>query len=180
MMNLSRFGHFPYSIDVPGRKMAHKDRVHRPDAPPSGRSRRKGKIMRISDFCFIVAGLAALTGMCLGITMGISQDFTLSPAHAHLNLLGWVTMAVYGLYHHGTGRTAGGLGWTQAAAGAIGAVTMSGGLAAYLSSGNDAFVPLVVAGSLSAVLGMVLFVVIVLVDLRSRAPAGRAAAEPSV
>ena len=53
--------------------------------------------LRISDFCFVVAALAALGGMGLGIVMGISQDFTLAPAHAHLNLLGWVTMAIYGL-----------------------------------------------------------------------------------
>ena len=55
------------------------------------------RAMRISDFCFLVAALSALGGMALGISMGITQDFTLSPAHAHLNLLGWVTMALYGL-----------------------------------------------------------------------------------
>jgi uncharacterized pyridoxal phosphate-containing UPF0001 family protein len=44
--------------------------------------------MRISDFCFIVAAIAALGGMILGISMGMSQDFTLAPAHAHANLLG--------------------------------------------------------------------------------------------
>jgi hypothetical protein len=33
-----------------------------------------------------------------GILMAIAQDFTLAPAHAHLNLLGWVTMALYGLF----------------------------------------------------------------------------------
>ncbi|WP_309664550.1 hypothetical protein [Tabrizicola sp.] len=122
--------------------------------------------MRISDFCFLFAGLAALTGMTLGIVMGISQDFALAPAHAHLNLLGWVTMAVYGLYHRGTGRTQGTLGWTQVLAGAVGAAVMSGGLGLYLASGNEAIVPLVVVGSLAAFAGMALFVVIVLVDLR--------------
>ena len=63
--------------------------------------------MRISDFCFIFAGLSAPTGICLGISMGILQDFTLSPDHAHLNLMGWVTLALFGLYHRGTGRTHG-------------------------------------------------------------------------
>jgi hypothetical protein len=122
--------------------------------------------MRISDFCFLFAGLAALTGMTMGIVMGISQDFTLAPAHAHLNLLGWVSMALFGLYHRGTGRTRGALGWAQVLAGAVGAAVMSGGLGLYLASGNEAIVPVVVAGSLVTFAGMALFVVIVLVDLR--------------
>ena len=46
-----------------------------------------------------VAILQALVGMGLGIYMGISGDFTLAPAHAHNNLLGWVSMAVIGLYY---------------------------------------------------------------------------------
>src|SRR3569833_3197240 len=46
-----------------------------------------------------VAILQALVGMGLGIYMGISQDFTLAPAHAHNNLLGWVGMAIFGLYY---------------------------------------------------------------------------------
>ncbi len=126
--------------------------------------------LRISDFCFVVAALAALGGMGLGIVMGISQDFTLAPAHAHLNLLGWVTMAIYGLYHRGAGRTGGFAGWTQVGSGALGAGLMAGGLGDYLSSGSDRAMPLVVAGSLLALTGMVLFLGLVLADtLRRRA-----------
>jgi hypothetical protein len=52
------------------------------------------------DLVFISAALACLlVGEALGIWMGIAHDFTLSPAHAHLNLLGWVTLALYGLIH---------------------------------------------------------------------------------
>ena len=53
--------------------------------------------MRIEQYCIAVAATAALCGMGLGIFMAVSQDFTLMPAHAHLNLLGWVSMALYGL-----------------------------------------------------------------------------------
>lgn len=126
--------------------------------------------LRISDFCFVVAALAALGGMGLGIVMGISQDFTLAPAHAHLNLLGWVTMAIYGLYHRGAGRTGGFAGWTQVGSGGLGAGLMAGGLADYLSSGSHRAMPMVVAGSLLALTGMVLFLGLVLADtLRRRA-----------
>jgi hypothetical protein len=50
-------------------------------------------------FFLSVAVLQALVGMGLGVFMGISGDFTLAPAHAHNNLLGWVGMAIFGLYY---------------------------------------------------------------------------------
>jgi len=148
----------PYSIDAPGRE----------NLGGRGRSRSGGKrlSLRISDFCFLVATLAALGGMALGIFMGIAQDFTLAPAHAHLNLLGWVTMALYGLYHRGTGRTGGAMAWLQAGTGAIGAAFMAGGLGIYLALGHDErFFPLVITGSLLAVLAMLLFLGLVVADL---------------
>jgi hypothetical protein len=149
----------PYSIDVQGREAL-------PGHTGSGsRTRRRGKGPEISAFCFVFAGLCALIGMIAGIVMGILQDFTIAPAHAHLNLLGWVTMALYGLYHRSAGRTTGWLGWTQALTGAAGAATIGVGLALYLHFGDHAFFPLVIVGSLLAVLGMVLFLGIVLADL---------------
>lgn len=124
--------------------------------------------MRISDFCFIVAAIAALAGMVLGISMGMSQDFALAPAHAHLNLLGWVTMAIYGLYHRGAGRSSGLAGWLQVGSGALGASLMAGGLALYLASHDERFAPLVILGSLLSVASMALFLGLVLYDLRKR------------
>jgi len=35
----------------------------------------------------------------VGIVMGATMDFTIAPAHAHLNLIGWVTMALYGTFY---------------------------------------------------------------------------------
>jgi hypothetical protein len=52
------------------------------------------------DLIFITTALTCLlVGESLGIWMGVAHDFTLAPAHAHLNLLGWVTLAAYGLIH---------------------------------------------------------------------------------
>ena len=34
-------------------------------------------------------------GVVLDVGMGASGDFTLSPAHAHINLLGWVSMGLF-------------------------------------------------------------------------------------
>ncbi|WP_342129645.1 hypothetical protein [Hydrogenophaga sp. OTU3427] len=37
-------------------------------------------------------------GVSLGIYMGASHDHTLKPVHAHINLLGWASMALIGFY----------------------------------------------------------------------------------
>jgi cbb3-type cytochrome oxidase subunit 1 len=38
--------------------------------------------------------------VALGIYMGATQHLAQIPVHAHLNLLGWVSMAVFGLIYH--------------------------------------------------------------------------------
>lgn len=40
-----------------------------------------------------------IAGVALGIVMAASNDHTLRPVHAHLNLLGWVSMALFGLFY---------------------------------------------------------------------------------
>lgn len=47
------------------------------------------------------AVLLLLVGVCFGIHMGITQDFTYAPAHAHLNLVGGVLMFLAGLFYNG-------------------------------------------------------------------------------
>lgn len=50
---------------------------------------------------FILTGIVfLLIGMSLGLHMGMSQDFTLHPLHAHLNLLGFVLMCLFGVCYH--------------------------------------------------------------------------------
>ena len=48
---------------------------------------------------FATAAIFALFGMVWGIQMSASQDHTLSPAHGHLNLIGFVVMSVFGTYY---------------------------------------------------------------------------------
>jgi len=56
--------------------------------------------MKRLPFYFIgAATVFALLGMLFGMYMAGSDDHILAPAHAHNNLLGWVTMALYGLYY---------------------------------------------------------------------------------
>lgn len=48
---------------------------------------------------YLTAALFGLCGMIWGIQMSATHDHTLSPAHGHLNLIGFVSMAVFGTYY---------------------------------------------------------------------------------
>ena len=139
--------------------------------------------MRIEQYCIAVAATAALSGMGLGIFMAVSQDFTLMPAHAHLNLLGWVSMALYGLYYRGAALLRIRLAWVQAGVATAGFVTMTGALAALLVTLDHRFEALVGVGASLSLVAMALFLVQVVTESRPesrpesrRAPA--AADEP--
>jgi hypothetical protein len=60
---------------------------------------------RVSAAFFLVGALLLLGGMVLGQIMGAQEDFTLAPLHAHINLLGWVTLALYGTFYALTKET---------------------------------------------------------------------------
>jgi len=50
------------------------------------------------DLVFLtLAAACLLVGVSMGIAMGILHDFTFSPVHAHLNLVGWTSLALFGL-----------------------------------------------------------------------------------
>lgn len=52
---------------------------------------------RIGLWFILLAGLCLTVGVYLGMWMGVNKDFTLAPVHAHLNLLGWASLALFGL-----------------------------------------------------------------------------------
>ncbi|WP_319825361.1 hypothetical protein [Thalassovita sp.] len=52
-------------------------------------------------FYFMVLAVVSVTlGMVWGIQMSATGNHTLSPAHAHLNLIGWVSMGLFAGYYH--------------------------------------------------------------------------------
>ncbi|GAA0647936.1 hypothetical protein [Brevundimonas lenta] len=55
--------------------------------------------MSIANNFMRLGVLAALVGMTLGVWMGSSQDFTLRPVHAHINLLGFASMMLFGFFY---------------------------------------------------------------------------------
>lgn len=111
----------------------------------------------LAYFCMLSASAYALAGMGFGIVMAASHDHTLSPAHAHLNLLGWVTMAIYGLYYHAVPAAADSrLARIQVAVATLGVWIMIPGIAIAILGMSEGPAAL---GSLLTILGMALFVV---------------------
>jgi hypothetical protein len=120
----------------------------------------EGKIM--IKLLFRVSVSLGLLGIVLGIFMGIRQDFLLMPAHAHLNLLGFVTQFLCALYYRVVPEAAASrLARYHAAVSVAGAILFPVGIAGVLLGGHDRFEPLVVAGALTVLLGMALFAAIV-------------------
>jgi hypothetical protein len=122
---------------------------------------------RVSAAFFLTGVVCVLIGMSYGMYMGANEDFSLAPAHAHLNLVGWVTMALYGTFYaltRGTMSTL--LAWIHYAVSTLGVAVMIPALAMFLSHGNDAkFVPVMVTGEVLTVAGMGLFAISVLREL---------------
>lgn len=57
--------------------------------------------MKGLSFNFMALGVIFVTiGMAWGIHMSASADHTMAPAHAHLNLLGFVLFSIYAFYYH--------------------------------------------------------------------------------
>ena len=104
---------------------------------------------------FLVAVLCVTGGMIWGLQMGASGDHTMVGAHAHLNLVGWVTMALFGIYYRLTPQAAS--GWLPRihAALAIGGVAiMVPGIAIASSGGSPG---IAIAGSFLAFASMLVF-----------------------
>jgi hypothetical protein len=111
----------------------------------------------ILRFHFAGAVLYGALGLLMGLGMAISGDHRLFVAHAHLNLLGWVTVFLYGLYLRNVwGANLAKLLWVQAVAAHLGVVVMTLGLIG-LALRMPLGEPLAAVGALLAILGFVLF-----------------------
>ena len=112
------------------------------------------------DAIFITTGLVCvLAGMAFGIWMGIGGDFTYAPAHAHLNLVGWVTLSLYGLMHRAYPALATAkLAPAQLVLAIVGAVTVPFGIIQAIGAGDHSGPPLMaIASSLGIILAALMF-----------------------
>jgi len=111
-------------------------------------------------FWFIaVAALCVTVGMAWGIQMSASGNHTLSGAHAHLNLVGWVTLGLFGLYYHAVPSAAQtSLATVHFILAVSGVVLMVPGIVMAVTERGDM---LAVVGSMLTLASMLLFLFIV-------------------
>jgi hypothetical protein len=117
---------------------------------------------RIADYFLRVAVLAGLLGMCMGLAMAIKQDFSAAPAHAHLNLLGWASMAIYALFYRSFPQaTKGFMPKLHFFLAVPALIVMVPGIA-LINLGYDFGEPLAAIGSIAMILGFIVFCLIVI------------------
>ncbi|MBJ3783497.1 hypothetical protein [Devosia sediminis] len=121
----------------------------------------------LAHLYFRTAILFLIAGICVGIYMSMSGNHAVTGAHAHINLLGWVTSALFGTYLAlNPAKASGLLPRLQYFVYVIGVIAM--GTSLYLMlDGNTALVPVVAAASLVAFAGVLLFAVIIFMPART-------------
>lgn len=104
-----------------------------------------------------IAVLYLMAGVTMGIAMGMSQNFVMRPVHAHINLLGWTSLALAGLIYSvfpaaGTSKLAKAHFWLMNLA-----LPVMMGALAMLLTGHVGAVPVLVSAEMVAAAGIVAF-----------------------
>lgn len=129
--------------------------------------------MRDVAFAFLLAAaLCVVGGMVWGLQMAASEHHAMLGAHAHLNLVGWATMALFGFYYRLTPAAAAGrLPWIHLACALGGVGLMVPGIAVATAGGAPG---LAIAGSVLTFASMLLFLLtLIRFGFGARAPEPR-------
>ncbi|HEX6136974.1 MAG TPA: cytochrome-c oxidase [Casimicrobiaceae bacterium] len=105
-----------------------------------------------------IAAVYLAIGVTMGIVMGITQQFSLAPVHAHVNLLGWASLGIMGVIYHvypaaAQTRLARIHFWVHNVALPLFMVGL-----AFTLTGHEAFLPLTIAGALAVAIAILVFV----------------------
>ncbi|ETI67624.1 hypothetical protein [Neobacillus vireti] len=117
------------------------------------------KFIKISVVYFVI-------GVCIGMYMSMTQKFTFTPVHVHINLLGWMSMGMAGLIY---------VAFPSAAKTVLAKVhfwihnislpIMMIGLA-FLVSGTESAEPAVATGGTLMVIGIILFAINIIKNVK--------------
>lgn len=109
------------------------------------------RLIKISSLYFVV-------GVVLGMVMGMANLFQFTSTHAHVNLLGWVSMTLFGLiYHAFPSLTENILAKVHFWLHNIGLPIMLLGLVAFGLRNNTLGIPLMAVGGVLIVIATVIF-----------------------
>ncbi len=126
--------------------------------------------MTASSLSFRLAVLFVIVGIAMGIGMAASQNHAIMPAHAHLNLLGWVSLFLFGIYYERRpGLDASRLALIQVSLWSVGTVVLTVAVAA-IHLGYTAADPIAAIASLVVFAAMLLFAYFVFRPVPSAAP----------
>lgn len=119
------------------------------------------KLIKISSVYFMI-------GVCLGLFMSMTHNFTLSSVHVHINLLGWTALTLAGLIYHFFPETSDtGLAKVHFWLHNLGLPVMMLGLAAFVLTGMEGFIPIIAAGGTVTTISILLFGINILRNLKS-------------
>jgi hypothetical protein len=117
----------------------------------------------------LTAIVFVILGMLLGIWMGTNENFTFAPVHAHLNLVGWVTMFLFGLWYRGVPAIASStIASVHYWVAVVGAVLLAIGIYGSVAP-NPSLALVVIPGALLTLLSMLIFLWVVWRASQSRA-----------
>lgn len=124
--------------------------------------------MSASSLSFRIAVVFVLIGMVMGVYMTASHNHALAPAHAHINLIGWVSLFLIGLFYERRPQLdkSAGARW-QVIVYTLGAAVLNAALAALLL-GNTAAEPGAAAGSFIVLGSMLWFGLLVFRNVDAR------------
>ncbi|WP_422122484.1 cbb3-type cytochrome c oxidase subunit I [Planococcus sp. X10-3] len=116
-----------------------------------------------------IAAVYLLIGIALGIYMGITDNFQYGHLHAHINLLGWSTTAIFGVIYYVFSRAGDAkLGKIHFWLHNIGTPLVLLGMYLFSVGQEGIAFPMAVGGSLIVLAATLLFVVNVFTNLKER------------
>lgn len=126
---------------------------------------------QLAQLFFKTAIVFLIVGILMGLQMAISGNHAVIGAHAHANLLGWVTMAIFGIYYAlNPAKAATRLAMIHYGVYTLGVVVLIAALYAMLM-GNPQLEPLVAVASLVVFVAVLLFAVVLFSGEKARVAA---------
>lgn len=118
-----------------------------------------------SKWLMRIAAIYGVIGALIGSDLAGRKDYTMVPGHAHILVVGWLTLFAYGMFYHvfkdiGMKKTALLHGWTSIVGGGLMPLSM---LVYYKANNTMTMLTFIVTASILLV-AMILFAVILLFD----------------
>jgi peptidoglycan/LPS O-acetylase OafA/YrhL len=128
---------------------------------------------KVSEFFFKTAIVFLILGIIAGLQMAISGDHGAFPAHAHINLLGWVTSAIFGGYYAlNPAKATRRIAMIHYGLYTIGIVVMLPALYLMLQDGRTELEPVVAGGSIVVAAAVLVFAFVVFSTEEERSVSG--------